>query len=303
MPTRASSSDHTQATLGFTLIELLVSIGIISILLALLLPLVTRVRESGKRTKCAAQLAGIAGSVLRHANDRNGYLPLAGKIRISSAFTPFITNLAESLNDSARRRFSYVRDSTSPLGEDLVPFTVVVAQSGGFKFNYDTVEDLGNELDRRGHDFPGWSCTDVGDQTRLSPVPCHVIEYALHSFRMGFVGIKTDYCLNGMALGYDVSGTGVNGMLARLNHPTDTVMIGDPLPGPSGSIFWNVLQPTDGQRKNLGQMLSTQGPGLIAGPQSIRHRGKMNIAFFDGHVEVRSVSASDLATAYLTDRP
>jgi prepilin-type processing-associated H-X9-DG protein len=31
----------------------------------------------------------------------------------------------------------------------------------------------------------------------------------------------------------------------------------------------------------------------------LRHKGKINIGFFDGHVEVRNINAGDLADVYL----
>ena len=54
---------------GFTLIELLVVIGILTILIGILLPVVSRVRESGRRTQCASQLRQIGLGLTRYFND------------------------------------------------------------------------------------------------------------------------------------------------------------------------------------------------------------------------------------------
>jgi prepilin-type N-terminal cleavage/methylation domain-containing protein len=41
---------------AFSLVELLVAIGIITLLLAMLLPVLSRVRHAGRATKCLANL-------------------------------------------------------------------------------------------------------------------------------------------------------------------------------------------------------------------------------------------------------
>lgn len=60
---------------AFTLIELLVAIGIIAILLALLLPALTKARESAGAAKCRSNLRQIAMGVLMYAGDNKGRLP------------------------------------------------------------------------------------------------------------------------------------------------------------------------------------------------------------------------------------
>jgi len=60
---------------GFTLVELLVVIGIIAILIGILLPTLSRAREQGRRTACAAQLKDIGNLFRIYLNDHKNRLP------------------------------------------------------------------------------------------------------------------------------------------------------------------------------------------------------------------------------------
>jgi prepilin-type N-terminal cleavage/methylation domain-containing protein/prepilin-type processing-associated H-X9-DG protein len=60
---------------GFTLVELLVVIGIIAILISLLLPSLSRARESAKIVTCASNERTIMQMMQLYAAQSNGYLP------------------------------------------------------------------------------------------------------------------------------------------------------------------------------------------------------------------------------------
>jgi prepilin-type N-terminal cleavage/methylation domain-containing protein/prepilin-type processing-associated H-X9-DG protein len=60
---------------GFTLVELLAVVGIIVILIAILLPVVGRARESAKRIKCAANLRSLCQWSIAYAAQNRGWLP------------------------------------------------------------------------------------------------------------------------------------------------------------------------------------------------------------------------------------
>ena len=60
---------------GFTIIELLVVVGIIALLLALLLPALSRARSASMRTKCASNMRQLGQAMQLYANDNRGFIP------------------------------------------------------------------------------------------------------------------------------------------------------------------------------------------------------------------------------------
>ncbi|MCK5225940.1 MAG: type II secretion system protein [Planctomycetes bacterium] len=63
---------------GFTLVELLVVIGIIALLMSILMPTLTKVRQLANRIVCGANLSGIGKAMMIYANENDGDLPRAG---------------------------------------------------------------------------------------------------------------------------------------------------------------------------------------------------------------------------------
>jgi prepilin-type N-terminal cleavage/methylation domain-containing protein len=61
---------------AFTLVELLVVIGIIAVLVGILLPVVSRARESARRTACLSNLRQIGQGAAMYANLYKDYIPL-----------------------------------------------------------------------------------------------------------------------------------------------------------------------------------------------------------------------------------
>jgi prepilin-type N-terminal cleavage/methylation domain-containing protein/prepilin-type processing-associated H-X9-DG protein len=62
---------------GFTLIELLVVIAIIGILAGILLPVLSRARESARRTQCASNVKQIGMGLIMYANENSEAFPVS----------------------------------------------------------------------------------------------------------------------------------------------------------------------------------------------------------------------------------
>jgi len=75
---------------GFTLVELLVVIGIIAVLVALLLPALSRARSRANLVSCSSNLRQIVAAALEYSLDNRGYLPP----RENAGFAPIGNNLA-----------------------------------------------------------------------------------------------------------------------------------------------------------------------------------------------------------------
>ena len=72
----AFSRDVTRRP-GFTLVELLVVIGIISVLIAVLMPALSKAREQANAIKCLSNTRNLGNALVLFTQDHKGYLPKA----------------------------------------------------------------------------------------------------------------------------------------------------------------------------------------------------------------------------------
>jgi prepilin-type N-terminal cleavage/methylation domain-containing protein len=92
-------SEHMGKSRGFTLVELLVVIAIIGVLMAILLPAMSKAREQARRTQCAVNARQFTMVSLIYADDQKGKVPYGGYESTSPAVCTY------EFHRASRRRF------------------------------------------------------------------------------------------------------------------------------------------------------------------------------------------------------
>ena len=217
---------------AFTLVELLVVVGIIALLIAMIMPALSKTREKANLIKCMSNLRQIGQAFTMHATEHKGYVPTAGLIHNSSGYaaTP------AGLRDAARRKYKYYTDGgvLRPL-----PMPAALSQYFGQDMRTDTRANLEKDL-------------DSGPCRELFTCPTQAREGmvwhgSMLSDQAGWLppDIWSSYIFNEEPLGFATYGTYQRGQgnLNRLRNASDVMMIGDGRPR-GGQGGWLVIYPT-----------------------------------------------------------
>jgi len=104
---------------GFTLIELLVVVAIIAMLIAILLPSLSKARAQAKEVKCRAQLRDLGLGVLAYAAEERGFT-------CSGAFDPEVSNGRDGpvdkigwVADLVNRKLTFPNESLCPTNPSM----------------------------------------------------------------------------------------------------------------------------------------------------------------------------------------
>src|SRR2546423_7105511 len=258
---------------AFTLVELLVVIGIIALLIAVLMPALSKTREKANLVKCMSNLRQIGQAFTMHSVEHRGYVPTAGLIHSVSGYaaTP------QGLHDSARVKYKYYTDAGQlrPL-----PMPAALAPYFGQDMRTDTRANLEKDL-------------DSGPCRELFTCPTQAREGmvwhgSMLSDQNGWLppDIWSSYIFNEEPLGFATYGTYQRGQgnMNRLRNASDVMMIGDGRPR-GGQGGWLVIYATNNATTISDAATGMNGSGDPSNFEFRRHQNRMNIVFMDGHAE------------------
>ena len=124
-PAWSTSSQCESIRRGFTLVELLVVIGIISVLIAVLMPGLTAARRHAQTVQCAAHLRSIGQAMQSYANEHKGRIPrdywyhleyVQGHILWAEAFGRYLGHPLPEVRDLSPNRDFTLRPEFAKIG-------------------------------------------------------------------------------------------------------------------------------------------------------------------------------------------
>jgi prepilin-type N-terminal cleavage/methylation domain-containing protein/prepilin-type processing-associated H-X9-DG protein len=305
---------------AFTLIELLVSIGIIALLIAFLMPSLSVARQAAQRVSCAAKLQQMMVAAQNHQMDHRGFYPLVGVV---PGMEP------PDFYDNDATKYDYLSYPFGGCTRMLSPITLSLAAEMTY----------GRSLLVQSNDAIGAAETDDAGFIKNFICPAQASSVsdlnALENQQppMLYIGVvpslgeviwyteAQSYIYNESVLGWgqqpdDLSGR-LRGRASQIHQASLTLFAADGLPGsiyartdlpystgvPMFTVY-NSLDPGTGMSLSpsmtLADALNQDGlAGDNANFDMNRHHGKINIAFFDGHVETRFITPADLSHVFL----
>ena len=294
---------------GFTLVEMLVVLGVIGLLIAILLPVLSAARTRARAAQCLSNQRQLAAAALTRATQADGFLPLAGRLVLPDALTGY-GSLPRSLADSSRQRYVYLDDrrpSSVLAAQELVaPWPVALAGSLGLGVEADreTVADWPAVLSSNGGGV--YLCPDAPEPDVTLPTVSHQVGSDDH---VVLDDVRFDFGLNEGLLGFHHDAhfepSRRRGHLTRAGNASRTLVLGDADTREPGTQLLTWRPPlVEGEPKavSLGEVVAAPAANLV--DRSIRldpnrHRGRANFVFADGHGETRRADAADLGGVML----
>ncbi|HEY1684937.1 MAG TPA: type II secretion system protein, partial [Tepidisphaeraceae bacterium] len=252
---------------AFSLVELLTVIGIIAVLIAILLPALTKARQSSNMVVCRSNLRQIYQAGIMFATEHHGFMQIAGKIN-GAAATP------SDMGDPQQTAYAYFSDQGAPRPE---PFPIAMGPYLGSKIRSDSSDDLVADFQ---------SATCLARKVFTCPSQHDVpLGTTVSGETDGWYGPKLpiSYAYNEGVLGYEYqSQRRWRGQFSKAQPSSDIMFMTDALPRDETGSYYIAWYAPDTGRWTLADALDETGYDMADQFDKFRHQGKMNVAYFDG---------------------
>lgn len=290
---------HRKSRSGFTLVELLVVVGIIAVLIGILMPSLSAARRSAVATQCLAIQRQIGVAAQMHVQLHRGYYPVAGYFVGVNYATP------AALGDANRQKYTYFwvdNINGTPWKQfNVAPWHAALAQYMGKRQVTDGIENpdyLADEIGIRNY-LKYFLCP--AHQSNVVDVP----EEIIYEVQRSWWTLQQSYVVNEAVFGIHDTYGRLRGQASRVKNPAQTVMLMDGKGAEHyvnrpGRKYSTLVNKTKTPPVTLSDALvGNDKAGSASNFDPLRHKGKTNILFMDGHCETRVIDADDLRNVYL----
>ncbi|HEX4124320.1 MAG TPA: prepilin-type N-terminal cleavage/methylation domain-containing protein [Tepidisphaeraceae bacterium] len=246
---------------GFTLVELLVVIGIITVLIAVLLPALDRARQAALTVECASNLRQCVEGLLAYANDNNNEIITRAWNGQDQWWGAFVGGYDSSGNKGAKTYLTRAITSCPAERFTYEDAPALIQKYPPTGFGYNNNDQCAYGINDFGSFSSDYQTTMGGDGLQ--------VRIATNAAQTQFI------CVQNLVRFQSTYAT------SNYGEPTDTVLLADD----AQTQGFNGLYPPGGEFcANTNSWNDVNWDAAI----HLLHNGKANAAFYDGHVETLS---------------